>query len=87
MCRDFGHSWKPYTAVYIPQRKHYLETLLCVRCKSARRRLLDRTGSQLGSAYTYNEGYQVKGLGRLSGHDKDAVRLASLNVILKSMGD
>lgn len=87
MCRDFGHSWRPWTAEFIPQRRQYVEALVCTRCTSVRRRLLDQYGHQLGNAYTYADGYQVHGVGRLTGDDRDAVRLAGLQVVLRITGE
>ena len=86
LCRDFGHMWRPFQARYIPQRKQYEERLLCQRCKTVRVRLLTNTGAQLGNAYVYPDGYTMSGYGRLSGTDRDAVRLASLQTVLELSG-
>lgn len=86
MCRDFGHSWRPFQARYIPQRKQYEERLKCLRCKTIRVRLLTHTGGQVANHYVYPDGYAMKGYGRLSGTDRDAVRLASLQTVLELSG-
>lgn len=86
-CRDFGHAWRPYQAEYVPQRRQYVERLQCPRCSTMRVRLLDSRGAQLANHYAYPDGYQVKGIGRLSGSDRDAVRLASLAAILQSLDE
>src|SRR4051812_32302691 len=86
LCRDFGHSWRPYLARYIPQRKQYEERLKCQRCTTERVRLLSHTGSQLANHYVYPDGYTMTGYGRLTGTDRDAVRLASLQTVLELSG-
>ena len=81
-CRDFGHSWRPYTATWMASRKQYDERLMCMRCKTVRSRLLDQWGQQLANHYSYADGYQIKGQGRLTGEDRDAVRLAGVQLLL-----
>jgi hypothetical protein len=49
-------------------------------------RLLTSTGAQLGNAYHYPDGYALQGFGRLTGTDRDAVRLASLQTVLELEG-
>jgi hypothetical protein len=87
LCRDFGHSWRPWAAEWIPQRRQYLEALVCVRCETVRRRLLDEYGAQLGQSYTYADGYLVHGVGRLSGDDRNSLRLAGLQVVMRAAGE
>jgi hypothetical protein len=86
LCRDFGHAWRPFQARYIPQRRQYEERLKCGRCQTVRVRLLTSTGAQLGNAYHYPDGYALQGFGRLTGTDRDAVRLASLQTVLELEG-
>jgi len=86
MCRDFGHMWRPFQARYIPQRKHYEERLRCERCLTVRVRLLTNTGAQLSNHYVYPDGYTMTGYGRMTGTDRDAVRLASLQTVLNLSG-
>ena len=86
LCRDFGHSWRPYDVQVVPQRRHYVETLLCTRCKTARRRLIDFDGAQLGSGYVYADGYLIHGMGRLTGDDRNGLRLAALRSVMDRMG-
>lgn len=87
LCRDFGHSWRAWTAEWIPQRRQYLEALQCARCQTVRRRLLDEFGAQLANSYTYSDGYLVHGIGRLTGDDRNDLRLAGLQVVMRSMGN
>lgn len=86
LCRDFGHSWRPWTAEWIPQRRQYVEALACVRCATVRRRLLDEWGALLGNVYTYSEGYLVHGIGRLTGDDRNDLRLAGLQAVMRATG-
>lgn len=81
-CRDFGHSWRPFSARWMPDENCYESQLRCSRCSTVRTRWLGRHGEQLGGTYNYAEGYTIKGLGRLSGADRDHVRLASLMSVL-----
>ena len=81
-CRDFGHSWRPYSARWVPSDNCYESQLRCARCKTIRSRFLSRTGSQLSGNYDYPEGYLTKGLGRLTGTDRDMIRLASVLAVL-----
>lgn len=83
-CRDFGHSWRPYSARWVPRDNCYESQLRCARCKAIRTRWLSRTGSQIGGGYDYADGYLVKGIGRLSGTDRDKIRLASIIAVLPS---
>ena len=85
-CRDFGHSWRPYTVEYVAQRRQYLEALRCSRCRTMRVRLLGERGELLGNRYIYPDGYLAVGMGRLDSDDRDAVRLASLQVLLEQQG-
>ena len=87
LCRDFGHSWRPWDAQWVPQRRQYLEALLCSRCQTVRRRLLDEYGAQLGQSYTYADGYLVHGVGRLTGDDRNSLRLAGLRAVMRAAGD
>lgn len=81
-CRDFGHSWRPYTARWMQQDNAYESQLQCQRCRTVRTRWLSARGEQLSGGYEYPEGYLVKGLGRLSGHDRDIIRLQSVLSVL-----
>ena len=81
-CRDFGHSWRPFTARWMAEDRCYESQLRCGRCGTLRVRRLSRTGSQIGSHYDYPEGYVTKGMGRLTGSDRDKIRLASLLRVL-----
>lgn len=76
-CRDYRHSWAAFTVT--PQSYGFERTLRCRDCKSLREETLNRRGSRVGDPkYIYSEGYLIKGLGRLTADDRDALRLASL---------
>jgi hypothetical protein len=81
-CRDFGHSWRPFSARWLPADNCFEQILRCQRCTTTRTRHLGSRGQQLDSSYDYVEGYTVKGMGRLSGTDRDVIRLASVRSIL-----
>lgn len=81
-CRDFGHSWRPYSARWIASYNSYESQLICNRCKTIRTRFLSRTGALTNSNYDYADGYLVKGMGRLTGNDRDTIRLASILAVL-----
>ena len=82
-CRDFGHAWEPWTAHAI-RGGGYEQVLRCARCTTRRSRLLDRRGEPVRSGYDYADGYLIAGLGRLTGTDKGAVRIASIQHMIES---
>lgn len=86
-CRDFGHSWRPHTARWDNEAHAYRTQLRCSRCRTIRVRWIGRTGQQLGASYDYADGYMVKGVGRLTGTDRDALRLASVLRVLPEDAD
>lgn len=76
-CRDFGHAWEPFTAHRV-KGGGYDQVLRCGRCTTQRRRALDRYGDPVHSRYDYADGYQIKGLGRITGTDKGQLRIAAV---------
>lgn len=83
-CRDYLHAWRPFTAQWMPSFNVYEVREQCMRCHTLRIRELDRHGHVLARHYEYPDGYSMKGLGRLTGDDRDKIRLASLlNIIDK----
>ena len=50
-------------------------------------RVLSDSGALLGNRYIYSDGYLVQGVGRLEQEDRDAMRLASLEILLSKLGD
>jgi hypothetical protein len=83
-CRDFGHSWKPYTARILGGRLGGYEfTLICDRCETKRYRQIGRTGALVKSKYDYEPGYLIHGLGQLTRDDRDEFRLATVVAVIK----
>lgn len=81
-CRDFGHSWRPHVARWVGKDNCYEVIRRCARCDTERAMLLSSRGQILSSAYDYPQGYQMKGMGRMTSSDRDHVRLASLRTVL-----
>lgn len=81
-CRDFGHTWRPFTAHAQPDKKRYEQVLRCARCKTERFRYIGLQGQLLNSKYDYSEGYRIQGMGRLDTSGRDRIRLASMQLIV-----
>ena len=77
-CRDYGHSWISHDARYVRKERIWLQSLICQRCETVRHRELGQRGPLLGNGYDYAPGYLMPGAGRLTGSDRDGVRLRSL---------
>ena len=78
-CRDYGHTWLPYDAVFEnkPYRIHRI--LVCGKCSTRRRQTLDSKFEIVGNGYSYPKGYVSVG-GRLSGQDRAAIRARSTSM-------
>lgn len=77
-CRTYGHKWRPATAAYTKDRKAIATTQVCL-CMTERHSTLDaRTGWVMAIHYEYPDGYVLKGLGRIDGDAKGALRLATV---------
>lgn len=81
MCRDYGHQWNPSDAKWLESEQVWRIDLKCPRCLTIRSLLRNRRGTQLESHYEYPDGYAIKGLGPLSGVDRDQIRLRSMGVL------
>jgi hypothetical protein len=81
-CRDYGHAWRKFTAKWLPSFNLYDVREKCMRCDTTRARSIGRHGERLGAQYEYPDGYQMTGMGRLSGDDRDVIRLASVLHVL-----
>jgi hypothetical protein len=77
-CRTFGHTWKPWTARWVPEERCYEQIIRCSRCKNERFQLLNRYGEVVKNWYRYPHGYLHKALGRITGEGKGALRLEAL---------
>lgn len=75
-CRDMGHNWRQARVEKVG--RGYERTLYCSSCKTNRHQTLNRYGVVETNHYSYADGYQIKGLGRVNGDAKSALRLASL---------
>lgn len=77
-CRTYGHDWRPSRATWNPAYRYYLVTQLCPRCLSERRIDMNDRGHVVNQWIDYAEGYLSKGLGRIVGDGRDALRLATI---------
>lgn len=84
-CRDYGHSWMSWNFVGL-QGGQWEQWLKCQRCDTTRKRILNNRGQQVTNGYDYADGYQLKGFGRLTGTDRDALRLAHILRITETNG-
>lgn len=83
-CREMNHNWRPFD---VGRHKDggYERTLRCVRCKTRKVQHLDTHGMLIGGArYEHPEGYLHKGMGRIVGEGRGALRIES---ILRIVGD
>lgn len=83
-CRDYGHSWRPHHARWLPSEHAYEQTLRCARCRTIRERVLDSRGQVIASQYKYPKHYLVAGLGRLASEERGLIRVASIQADLAS---
>jgi hypothetical protein len=81
-CRDYGHSWRRHNVVWRKSERSYERVLRCTRCRTLRRDLLNSDGDPVRSNYEYADHYLIDGLGRLTGPDRSALRLANLRSAL-----
>jgi hypothetical protein len=78
MCRDMGHTWRPFKANYQQEMNAYNRVLRCGRCKSERDQIIGLNGLILSGHYVYPEGYLTpEGSGRVNGNGRGALRLES----------
>lgn len=78
LCRDMGHTWRPFMARIIEGGNAYDRTLRCGRCKTERAQTISTNGLILSGNYNYPDGYQTpKGSGRITGNGRGALRLES----------
>lgn len=83
MCRDMGHTWRPFKARYEQEMNAYNRVLRCGRCKTERLQTIGLDGLILSGNYIYPDGYQTPhGSGRITGTGRGALRLESTLRIL-----
>lgn len=81
-CRDLNHVWAQYRVKRV--RGGYERSLYCRSCKTAKHQFISPRGEILAGHYTYNDGYQIKGLGRIQADSKAVLRLEALDRSLRS---
>jgi hypothetical protein len=80
-CRAGNHSWRPRNASRI--RGGYKRLEFCGnKCGCERYQELDRWGQVLRTNIRYPKGYLLKGIGRLTGMAKGAVRVEAIERII-----
>jgi len=85
LCRDMGHTWKPYTAEYLTGERQYRRVLRCARCHTERVQFLSITGHIEAGHYVYPDGYAMP---KQSGGYTMAVRdLCHLTSVTRLIGD
>lgn len=72
------HSWRPFSAKWLPEIECYERIRRCSRCKTKKKQVIAPGGGVVSSQYDYPDGYQTEGMGRLAGDSLDALRLVSL---------
>lgn len=78
LCRDMGHTWRPYTAKFSKEMNSYDRVLRCGRCKTDRAQTIGMDGTILTGHYAYEDGYlSPHGSGRINGAGRGALRLES----------
>jgi hypothetical protein len=80
-CRDYQHSWRPLSAAR-NEDGTFTRTRRCSRCGTRKEETLSGRGAILSGRYIYPVGYLVKGLGRIAGEGRDALRLASVTRLM-----
>jgi hypothetical protein len=83
-CRDWGHSWQPHRFIVTKGRKLFHVILVCDRCSTQKTKQIDSNGELINSSYVYPKGYLIPAYGRFSKKDRDAMRLAIVNVLSKN---
>jgi hypothetical protein len=79
LCRDWGHGWRAYTALWDNKMKIFKRSLRCPRCKTIRHQELSQQGVVVGSYYEYADGYLAPaGIGRLTKDVRSYLRLESV---------
>jgi len=88
LCRDLGHTWRPFLAKFDTEERAYKRVLKCGRCRTERTQLISMNGVPLSGAYDYPDGYTAPtGAGRLDSSGRGALRLVSIQrLIEKSEG-
>lgn len=79
-CRVYGHNWQPWTIRHSPGLFTILQR--CGRCGNGRQQEINDRGYPVsGWRPSYQEGYLLKGVGRLGIDGRAVLRLATLRVL------
>jgi len=85
LCRDMGHSWKPYTASYEATARQYRRVLRCGRCHTERVQMLSTSGHIEAGHYVYPDGYAMpKGSGGYTMAARDLCHLQSVTRLVEA---
>lgn len=67
LCRDIGHSWRPYDVIMQRRPRRCIKRILrCRDCGAKRTQVLDHDYLIESSSYQYPDGYIVKGHGPMT---------------------
>jgi hypothetical protein len=84
LCRDIGHSWRPFTAEYVAADRQYRRTLRCSRCKADRVQRLSTSGHVESTHYEYPDDYLLpSGSGSYDTSTRDLVHLESITRLIE----
>jgi hypothetical protein len=79
-CRQFGHSWEPYTVEL--NGRLYEQVLRCKSCETERVLSINKRGQVLKSHYRYADGYVLEALGRIVGDARAVLRVEGITRLL-----
>lgn len=85
MCRDIGHNWRQYAVR--KARGGFERSMFCRQCKTARHQFISNRGEILSNQYSYVDGYQFRGLGRIVAEGKGLIRLETIDRVLAGEHD
>lgn len=77
LCRDLGHSWRPFDVKVSRKYGEIHRILQCRSCPTQRTQILELDGTIKRSRYTYPDEYVLPGIGRMSSADRAQVRVMS----------
>ncbi|GLW66234.1 hypothetical protein Arub01_44780 [Actinomadura rubrobrunea] len=81
MCRTWAHAWDPRTSAVQRANGRIHWTVECSTCGTIRTRVMTPSGGIVGNRYSYPEGYQSGGIGRIGQRGLAAIRMESLKRI------
>lgn len=84
-CRDMRHSWRR-VSINVNADDTLKRVRRCRTCKTERSEIVTQMGHVLSRTYSYPDGYQTHGIGRMAGDTLDAVRAVSIQRELAQSG-